>query len=102
MCFTNGFEGSGVNMVTIDKKKETVTVEGIMNVKVLIDKLGKKFKREVEVIQPKKVEDKKKKNQEGEGGNKKDVMVMVVITVQKWRCKHHKCSDENPNACSVM
>ncbi|MCI50086.1 hypothetical protein A2U01_0071330, partial [Trifolium medium] len=61
-------------MVTIDKKKETVTVEGTMDVKVLIDKLGKKFKKEVEVVQLKKVEDKKKKkkNQEGEGGNKKE------------------------------
>ncbi|MCI48076.1 hypothetical protein A2U01_0069319, partial [Trifolium medium] len=46
-------------MVIIDKEKETVTVEGTMDVKMLIDKLGKKFKRDVEVVQPK-VEDKKK------------------------------------------
>ncbi|MCI28238.1 heavy metal transport detoxification domain-containing protein, partial [Trifolium medium] len=39
---------SGVNMVTIDKEKETVTVGGTMDVKVLIDKLEKKFKRVVE------------------------------------------------------
>ncbi|MCH97840.1 hypothetical protein A2U01_0018836 [Trifolium medium] len=37
-----------------------------MNVKVLIDKLGKKFKREVELVQSKKVKDKKKKKKNQE------------------------------------
>ncbi|GAU16221.1 hypothetical protein TSUD_298530 [Trifolium subterraneum] len=116
-------KAKGVNMVTIDKELETVIVEGTMDVKVLIDKLEKKFKRKVvELVQPEKIKDeKKKKNKEGEGENKKggdgncddnnakmevstsgygydffgQVQMMPMQAPQMF-------SDENPNACSVM
>ncbi|WJX74320.1 hypothetical protein P8452_57987 [Trifolium repens] len=83
-------KAKGVNHVAIDKEKETVTVKGTMDVKMLMENLKKRFKRKVEVVQPKKDKDKenekegnkgeksendgeKKKNNQkgGEGGNKK-------------------------------
>ncbi|CAJ2660758.1 unnamed protein product [Trifolium pratense] len=65
-------KAKGVNHVAIDKEKETLTVKGTMDVKVLMEKLKKRFKRKIEVVQPKKEKEKDKdKDKENEKeGNK--------------------------------
>ncbi|KAK7262265.1 hypothetical protein RJT34_29831 [Clitoria ternatea] len=58
----------GVQEMSIDKEKETVTVKGTMDVEALVGNLMEKLKRKVEVVPPKK--DKEGDN-EGEGKKKK-------------------------------
>ncbi|GAU47225.1 hypothetical protein TSUD_107610 [Trifolium subterraneum] len=111
-----------VNHVTIDKEKEIVTVKGTMDAKVLVEKLKKRFKRKVEVVQPKKDKDKDKENekegnkgeksendggkknnnQKGEGGNKKGDGNSGDNNAKMEMQAPQMFSDENPNACSVM
>ncbi|KEH39395.1 heavy metal-associated isoprenylated plant protein 3 [Medicago truncatula] len=70
----------GVQHVTIDKEKEIVTVKGTMDMKVLVEKLKKRFKRKVEVVPAKKEKEKEKEKEnekvkekgENDGGNKKN------------------------------
>lgn len=54
----------GVKEMSIDKEKDTITVQGTMDVKSLVNNLTEKLKRKVEVVPPKK----EKKNEE-EGNN---------------------------------
>ncbi|KAL2328567.1 hypothetical protein Fmac_021994 [Flemingia macrophylla] len=62
----------GVQKMVMDEEKDTVTVEGTMDVKALTGKLMNKLKREVVVVPPKKDNEKevtgKKKNKGGDGG----------------------------------
>jgi len=66
--------GVGVHDVTIDKEKEIVIVKGTMDMKVLVEKLKKRFKRKVEVVPTKKEKENEKEKEKGEndGGNKKN------------------------------
>jgi len=69
---------AGVQHVTIDKEKEIVTVKGTMDMKVLVEKLKRRFKRKVEVVPTKKEKEKEnekekeKEKGENDGGNKKN------------------------------
>ncbi|XP_021627650.1 heavy metal-associated isoprenylated plant protein 3 isoform X2 [Manihot esculenta] len=54
----------GVQEMTLDKQKETVTVKGTMDVKALTEDLKKRLKRPVEIVPPKKEKD------AGGGGDK--------------------------------
>ncbi|XP_050215202.1 heavy metal-associated isoprenylated plant protein 3 [Mercurialis annua] len=60
----------GVQEMTMDKPKETVTVKGTMDVKALTEVLKEKLKRNAEIVPPKK--DKEDGGKDGgEGGKKK-------------------------------
>lgn len=58
--------------MTVDAAKDLVTVKGTMDVKDLAPYLKDKLKRAVEVVPPKKDEEKKDKAGGGEGGDKKE------------------------------
>ncbi|KAF2321751.1 hypothetical protein GH714_002093 [Hevea brasiliensis] len=68
----------GVQELTVDKQKETVTVKGTMDVKALTEALKNKLKRPVEIVPPKKEKDgggggdKDGENAGGGGGKKKN------------------------------
>ncbi|KAJ7976920.1 Heavy metal-associated isoprenylated plant protein [Quillaja saponaria] len=68
----------GVESVNLDGAKDLVTVKGTMDGKELVEYLKEKLKRSVEVVPPKKAEDKKdkdgekKENKEGGGEKKKE------------------------------
>ncbi|KAK7337094.1 hypothetical protein VNO77_17653 [Canavalia gladiata] len=67
----------GVDSVNIEGGKDLVTVKGTMEVKEMVPYLKEKLKRNVEVVPPKKDDDKKEKNEknenkEGSGGDKKE------------------------------
>lgn len=75
-------DGAGVQEMSIDKEKETVTVKGSMDVKALVESLKERLKRKVEVVPPKKEKEKdkdkdkdkdkeKEKEKEKEGGGEK-------------------------------
>ena len=60
--------------MSIDEEKETVTVKGTMDVKVLVGNLMEKLKRTVEVVPPKKDKDNNDNKENGgekEGSGKK-------------------------------
>ncbi|KAK7261311.1 hypothetical protein RIF29_27620 [Crotalaria pallida] len=64
----------GVHDMAIDKDKETVTVKGTMEVKVLVEKLRERLKRKVEVVPPKKEKEEsgEKEGATGKGGKGND------------------------------
>ncbi|KAL2323237.1 hypothetical protein Fmac_027616 [Flemingia macrophylla] len=66
----------GVESVNLDGSKDLVTAKGTMDVKEMVPYLNEKLKRSVEVVQPKKEDDKKEKEggekKEKEGGEKKE------------------------------
>ncbi|MCH80893.1 transcription initiation factor TFIID subunit 3-like [Trifolium medium] len=100
----------GVNMVDMDKEKETVTVKGTMDVKRLIHKLEKKFKRDVVLVKSRDKNKKKKKNQECQGGNNakmEEVSTSGFFGIdngyeQQLGMMQQMFSDENANSCSIM
>ncbi|XP_047156321.1 heavy metal-associated isoprenylated plant protein 6-like [Vigna umbellata] len=59
----------GVQSVSLDGSKDLVTVKGTMDVKEMVPYLNEKLKRNVEVVPPKKEEEKKEK---ADGGEKKE------------------------------
>ncbi|KAJ9178063.1 hypothetical protein P3X46_009979 [Hevea brasiliensis] len=71
-------KAEGVQELTVDKQKETVTVKGTMDVKALTEALKNKLKRPVEIVPPKKEKDgggggdKDGENAGGGGGKKKN------------------------------
>ncbi|XP_071706733.1 heavy metal-associated isoprenylated plant protein 6-like [Rutidosis leptorrhynchoides] len=66
-------KSDGVESVSIDAGKDLVSVKGTMNVKELIPHLKEKFKRNIDIIAPKKDEKggetKDDKKEKGDGGN---------------------------------
>uniref|UniRef100_A0A2P2KGT1 HMA domain-containing protein n=1 Tax=Rhizophora mucronata TaxID=61149 RepID=A0A2P2KGT1_RHIMU len=64
-------KSQGVTSVSVAKDKELVTVTGTMDVKDLVPYLKEKLKRTVEVVPPKKEEEKKGKEKDGGDGEKK-------------------------------
>ncbi|XP_027352631.1 heavy metal-associated isoprenylated plant protein 6-like [Abrus precatorius] len=65
----------GVESVKIEEGKDLVTVKGTMGVKEMVPYLNEKLKRNVEVVPPKKEDDKKEKNEKKEnkeGSDKKE------------------------------
>ncbi|XP_057456095.1 heavy metal-associated isoprenylated plant protein 3-like isoform X2 [Lotus japonicus] len=60
----------GVEEMSMDKEKDTVTVKGTMEVKALVGNLTERLRKKVEVVPPKKDKDNDNK-EEGAGGGKK-------------------------------
>ena len=70
----NWYCGVGVKDVGIDREKGMVMVKGTMDVTALAKKLKEKFKRNVEVVPPKKEKEKgkeKESDEKGENGSAK-------------------------------
>ncbi|KAL1348055.1 hypothetical protein HN51_024049 [Arachis hypogaea] len=89
----------GVNEMEINKEKDTVTVQGTMDVKALAANLTEKLKRKVEVVPPKKPDNKEnnggggdgKKNKGGGGGgnNNNEEMVMMEQNRMEYMAAPH-------------
>ncbi|KAK1403385.1 heavy metal-associated isoprenylated plant protein 6 [Heracleum sosnowskyi] len=62
-------KSQGVDKVTVDSKNDLITIQGTMDVKLLVPHLKEKLKRGVEIVPAKKDGGDKK---EGGGGDKKD------------------------------
>ncbi|XP_027363298.1 heavy metal-associated isoprenylated plant protein 6-like isoform X2 [Abrus precatorius] len=88
----------GVESVNVDGSKDLVTVKGTMDVKELVPYLNEKLKRNVEVVPPKKDDEKKEKDGGGdkkekdgggdkkekeEGGEKKEESAAAKVDVNK-------------------
>lgn len=126
----NVWMGAGVEQVHMDMAKNQVTVTGTMDAKALPEKLRKKLRRPVDVVQPNnnnKQQDKDgkdgKQQQQGEGGGgnkdgkqqqqgKEAAEKALAAEVELWKTAFYDqqsllatefmLSDENPNACAVM
>ncbi|KQK01380.1 heavy metal-associated isoprenylated plant protein 3 [Brachypodium distachyon] len=124
------FKIKGVEQVHMDMAKNQVTVTGTMDAKALPEKLRKKLRRPVDVVQPNnnnKQQDKDgkdgKQQQQGEGGGgnkdgkqqqqgKEAAEKALAAEVELWKTAFYDqqsllatefmLSDENPNACAVM
>ncbi|KAF0935425.1 hypothetical protein E2562_032680, partial [Oryza meyeriana var. granulata] len=114
---TKLFHIQGVEQVVMDMAKNQVTVTGTMNIKALPEKLRKKVRRPVDVVQPG-----KQKQQQQDGGKDKDgskqqdggkdaAAKALAAEKEAWKAAFYDqqallatefmLSDENPNACSI-
>ncbi|WJX84646.1 hypothetical protein P8452_67197 [Trifolium repens] len=97
----------GVESVNIDGAKDLVTVKGAIDTKEIVSYLTEKFKRTVEVVQPKKEDGKNKEKDEGKqkskenqggGGDKKEggKIEEVATKVEVNKMEHYGYGHQPP------